>query len=228
MRLGELGGRVGGRDREDTHAGLQRRLDSCAGIFDDETFAGSKEGWSGAAGVELSKREFIHRGIGLADGAFVRGHDEFESSLDGRSREGGENVFPSASRCDGQPVVPERSFDKPGHPGKKRRRSCRRMLTEQRRFPFGDPGMNHGVASAIPFQQQSGGTGPLIHPEIGVIVLVLADRQSGFSKRLLKTFQVRCFVVGDDAVEVKNDCAQSRLLCAALTDQRRTLAECGS
>lgn len=119
MRLGELGGRVGGRDREDTHAGLQRRLDSCAGIFDDETFSGSKEGWSGAAGVELSKREFIHRGIGLADGAFVRGHDEFESSLDGRSREGGENVFPSASRCDGQPVVPERSFDKPGHPGKK-------------------------------------------------------------------------------------------------------------
>jgi hypothetical protein len=107
-------------------------------------------------------------------------------------------------------------------------RSLGRFVRDKQRFPFGDPGMNHGVALAIPFQQQSGGTGPLIHPEIGVIVLVLADRQSGFSKRLLKTFQVRCFVVGNDAVEVKNDCAQSRLLCAALTDQRRTLAECGS
>ena len=91
------------------------------------------------------------------------------------------------------------------------------MVTEESRLAFSDPGLDRGVASAVPLQKQGGGAGPLIHPEVGVVVLLLAQRESGFSKRLLKTLQMRGFVVGNDTVEIENDGVQSSLLRAVQT-----------
>ncbi len=101
------------------------------------------------------------------------------------------------------------------------------MVTEESGLALSDPGLDRGVAPAVALQKQGGGTGAFIHPEVGTIVLLLAQRESGFGKRLLKTFQVRGFVVGNDAVEIENDGAQSSLLraepvvrCATLTERQ--------
>lgn len=115
---GELRCWVGGRNRKNAHACLQCRLNSGARIFNDETFARPKQRWSGATGVELSEGEFVNRGVGFADGTFVRGHDEFEALFDGRSRKGGEDLFPPSSRGDGQAVLFHGLCRKPGYPGK--------------------------------------------------------------------------------------------------------------
>jgi len=159
----------------------------------------------------LTQGEFINCGRRFSHETFIGGDDQFEGLLDGASGEGGQDLLPPAARCDGQPVLSDRLFQKTGHPGKQCRFVGGGMVTKEDGFPFDDPGMDSVIAGAIPLFEQRGGAGPFIHAEVGSVILLLAQAESGFIQSLLKAFQVRRFIVGDDAVEVKNDRAQRSL-----------------